>query len=157
MKGISTILAMILIVIITVALIGLTYTFAANLFQTTTSTATTTTTSITTNMQKSIYMNSASASCVPVVDATRLSVLFTLQNSGIQQIGAGEMGATFDAADIGSLTLNSTGTMISNTALQPGKTMAFNATVLRNGKTTRTLTVSAPAGDVSYTFTNCPA
>jgi len=158
MKGISTILAMILIVIIVVALIGLTYTFAVGLFQTTTTATTTATASVTTNIQKSVYIPYNGASCKSK-DVNNLWVNFTIQNSGTLTIIPGELGAIFDGADISLLAINASGANnITTMSLVPGKIATLGATIPKvTGRTTRTLTVSAPAGDVSYTFTGTSA
>jgi hypothetical protein len=87
MKGISTILAVILIVIIVVAMISLTYTFAANLLTTTTTGATEQTTATAERMLKSVTFASASCS---VSDGL---VRFTIRHTGTVNIKSGELAA----------------------------------------------------------------
>lgn len=82
MKGLSTILAMILIVIIVVALIGLTYTFAANLFQTTTSTATTSVETTTANMDKHVSIRGTVLCKNTSLTLTAWRVNVTLRHDG---------------------------------------------------------------------------
>jgi FlaG/FlaF family flagellin (archaellin) len=157
MKGISTILAMILIVIIVVALIGLTYTFAVGLFQTTTSAATTTTTNITSNILKSVYIIGTPICTNSTTNMVWDWVNFTIQNTGTLTINPGDLYATIDGNT--TAVLNTTNAPINSVSISPGKTMSFYANISKPGGqaaiTTRYLTVSAPAADVYATLTGC--
>jgi len=143
MKGISTILAMILIVIIVVALIGLTYTFAVGLFATTTEGATEQTETVTEAMQKSV--NIVSGRC----NSTDDIVNFTVKNTGTKDIVAADLGAfisempqTFGVPLSGTLTKGS----LSNE-------MGIDSTIDLQDATQYVLKISAPAADVTYKIT----
>jgi len=155
MKGISTILAMILIVIIVVALIGLTYTFAVGLFSTTTIATTTSTTAVTGNMQKTVDI--VAATCYN--NTTSTIVTYTLRNSGTLQI-SGQISATLDGTDISTASIvpATPSINVGNATLNPGQIQGYNYTGTQVGKVyaIRTLTVITPAGSVSASLNNCP-
>jgi len=141
MKGISTILAMILIVIIVVALIGLTYTFAVGLFSTTTGGATQQTTAVTERLQKSGTIVSASCGAA---GATR-TFKFTIKNTGTLQIKDTEQAVfqddvkatvTFAALDAGALSNEYTFTNVS-----------------KADAGAHSIKLSVPAGEVTYSVT----
>jgi len=142
MKGISTILAMILIVIIVVALISLTYTFAVGLFTTTTRGATAGTAAVTERLDKRISFVAASCSGSPDV------VKFTIRHDGATyNIVAGEL-----AAFIGGTRITTTPN-IEQATLTPGQVSGeFNWTATGDA-TSRTITVSAPAGSMDQIVT----
>ena len=153
MKGISTILAMILIVIIVVALIGLTYTFAVGLFGTTTTATTETTEAVTERMQKSIVISAAN--CQNTSD-TDVMINFTIKHTGNVQIEDGDLAAILDGSDISTSTEQSGGTDIDASSLAVGGILSFgyySASGQTNDK--RTLTISAPAADVKWEFDDC--
>jgi FlaG/FlaF family flagellin (archaellin) len=146
MKGISTILATILIVIIVVALVSLTYTFAVGLFSTASHGATTGTTEVTTRLGKTVTF--AASSCIgPTNDVVK----FTLQHTGTVDIIAGDM-ATFLDGSPATFT-NSTGTTITNIGLTAGKfSTEFNYTATGH-KASRIITVATPAGSMDQPIT----
>ena len=157
MKGISTILAMILIVIITVALIGLTYTFASGLITTVSTGAQNQTSTITTNLQKTVYI-SGTPTCTN--DTTKVNVSFTIKVTGAAGINK-ELGASIDGADMTGTTYEywtaSPTTLISNSVLSPNKVQGYIMNFSKSATTykARTITISSPAGDVSYTISSC--
>jgi len=146
MKGISTILAMILIVIIVVALIGLTYTFAVGLFTTTTTGATGQTETVTKRLDQSVSFIT-DPTCTNTSDTWTIS--FTIRHSG----------AIYDitSADIDVLVDNDQITTINGFTdpMTPGETeylsVSNESTVDWSG--TKTLTVSVPAAPVSKSVT----
>jgi len=167
MKGLSTILAMILIVIITVALIGLTYTFASGLITTTTTGAQNQTTTMTQNLQKTVIISGASCiNTTPAAAVIWTNVTFTVKATGANGISgtAHELSAALDGADISTGT-NEYGpntTLITSSSISPGKIQTYvfaysNKTPgpLAGNTTSRLLVVSSPAGSVSYTIPGC--
>ena len=139
MKGISTILAMILIVIIVVALIGMTYTFAVGLFSTTTTATENQTSQITGNMGKTV--NIVAARC----DATANSYTYSLRNTGTQTIRIADL-ALF--ADGSLVTVNGF-----DSDLTVGEVDEFTATVTDVTAGSHTLRVSTPAGEIEERMT----
>ena len=142
MKGISTILAMILIVIIVVALIGLTYTFAIGLFQTTTEGASSTTTDITERMQKSAVISSATCDASDNID-------FTIRATGSGDIDAAEIYAFIDEKplNLGSTAVDVASGTISSEMTGTGVTLTAGV---------HTLKVSVPAGESPSYSVTCP-
>jgi archaellum component FlaF (FlaF/FlaG flagellin family) len=139
MKGISTILAMILIVIIVVALIGMTYTFAVGLFSTTANATQQQTNQVTSNMGKTVAI--ASAKCNPGANYQ-----ITLRNTGSNTIGGGELSAFVD----GTLININFGAGLTSGQIAPFTSTA--PTAFSDGKS-HTLRVSAPAGEVEAQVT----
>ena len=140
MKGISTVLAIVLIVIIVVALVGLTYTFAVTLFTTAAGGAQEQATAVTERLQKSVTV--VSASC----DATLNQVYFTIRNTGTLGIDAADMAAFFDDE---KLTVTFTPDplpdgQLSDSLTATGVTFSAGSHVLR---------ISAPAGTVDQSMT----
>ena len=151
MKGISTILAIILIVIIVVALISLTYTFAVGLFTTTTRSATAGTQAVTERLDKRISF--VAASC----DATTDIVKFTIRHDGATyNIGNDDLSAFIGGSKI---------TTTPDIAVYPG---GGTDTILNYGDVSGefsyttgtfnpdqsiTITVSAPAGTMDQIVT----
>jgi archaellum component FlaG (FlaF/FlaG flagellin family) len=146
MKGISTILAMILIVIIVVALIGLTYTFAVSLFSTTTSGATEQTTAVTTRLQKSVAI--VARDCQ--ISGATTTFYFTLKNTGTLDITSTELRAFVDGTQItsGAITFNDIPKGEVDTEIN-----FDNETASQGTAGTHTLRISAPAGEVDTTVT----
>jgi len=151
MKGISTILAMILIVIIVVALIGLTYTFAVGLFSTTTAGATEQTAAVTKRLDQSVTFLT-DPTCTNYTSDSWV-IKFTIKHTGATyNIESDEIDAL-----VGNdpFVINGFGT-----TMAPGETKYLNIT---NNKTetnidwsgTQTLTISVPATPVTKTV-NCP-
>jgi FlaG/FlaF family flagellin (archaellin) len=146
MKGISTILATILIVIIVVALVSLTYTFAVGLFSTASHGATTGTTEVTTRLGKTVTF--AASSCTGATDIVK----FTLQHTGTVDIIGGDMAAFLDGSP--AAFTNSTGTPITSIGLSAGKfSNEFNFTTTGAHKTSRIITVATPAGSMDQPVT----
>jgi archaellum component FlaF (FlaF/FlaG flagellin family) len=148
MRGISTILAVILIVIIVVAMISLTYTFAVNLFTTTTTGAEEQTSATTERMLKGVTF--ASASC----DAGNNIIRFTIRHTGSVDIESGELAAFIDGSKADFE--NSAGSLITAVPLDSGQVSdEFNytsTTDYQDGDKVK-ITVSAPAGEVERTVT----
>ncbi len=156
MKGISTILAMILIVIIVVALIGLTYTFAVGLFSTTTTAASSQVSATTERLQKTVSISSAMCKNTT---PTNFIVNFTIRHIGAEPIKASELAAILDGSLISSNVYDASsgsGITINNVGLNTGETKAFNYLGTRASTAVRTLVVSSPAGDITHVLTNCP-
>jgi FlaG/FlaF family flagellin (archaellin) len=138
MKGISTILAMILIVIIVVALIGMTYTFAVGLFSSTAQTTEQQTQQITGNMGKSVAI--VAAKC----NTTTRTYTFSIRNTGTSTIITSELAALADSTlltvTFGDLTV--------------GQVREFTSSALTSLPAgSHTLKISAPAGEVQETVT----
>ena len=162
MKGLSTILAMILIVIITVALIGLTYTFASGLIGMSGTAAVGSTANMTTNLQKTIYISSASC----VNNSTYVNLTFTVKATGSTSINGltHELGAALDGGDITTSayeyyigTTPGVGFSMFNSNITAGRVMSY-LYIYKNTTpnfASRMLTVSAPGGDMSYTIQSC--
>ena len=143
MKGLSTILAMILIVIIVVALIGLTYTFAVNLFGVTSDTATDQTEQLTDKMQKSVSITSIS--CNPSTNR----IIFSLKNTGTKNIVATDLTA-FVISNTTNEKLSFTLTPASLTPGSVSDVMSSGVTAMDLLSSTEyTVKVSAPAADVT--------
>jgi FlaG/FlaF family flagellin (archaellin) len=142
MKGISTILAMILIVIIVVALIGLTYTFAVGLFSTTTGGATQQTTAVTQRLQKSATI--VSASCGSLSGSSR-NFKFTIKNTGTLPIKDTEQ-AVFQDDVKATLTFS----QLESGALTNEYTFA---NVSKADAGDHLIKLSVPAGEVTYSVT----
>jgi len=145
MKGISTILAVILIVIIVVALISLTYTFAVGLFTTTTRGATTGTQAVTKRLDQRISF--VAASC----DATTETVKFTIRHDGAEYgMISGDLSAFIGGSKI------TTTPNIETSILAVGGVSAEFSNVSSAGYTdgqTITIRVSAPASPMDQIVT----
>jgi FlaG/FlaF family flagellin (archaellin) len=149
MKGISTILAMILIVIIVVALIGLTYTFAVGLFSTTTSGATGQTEAVTKRLDQSVTFVT-NPSCTSNTDSWTIN--FVIKHTGVKyNIGSNEIDVLVGNTPITTVTGF-------GTTMTPGETKYLSITneTAVNWFGTQTLTVSVPAAPISKTI-DCPA
>jgi FlaG/FlaF family flagellin (archaellin) len=145
MKGISTILAMILIVIIVVALIGLTYTFAVGLFSTTSGTVTEQTQQFAQTSQKLVSIESAS--CKVAGSPATATYKFTLRNKGTSDILGTELAGFVDGERVAvtfvALPKQTVGSEITFT------TTSANLITL----TQHTLKVSAPSVPAEYDVT----
>jgi len=148
MKGISTILATILIVIIVVALVSLTYTFAIGLFGTAARGAEAGVTATTIRLDKAVAFVTDPA-CT--YSAPIWTVTFTIRHTGATyNISYNEIAAYFGTD--GTTTDFTIGSMAAGTT----KTIrATNTTGAAWGGATRSFVVSAPAGEVSKSVT-CP-
>jgi FlaG/FlaF family flagellin (archaellin) len=135
MIGISEILAMILIVIIVVALIGMTYTFATGLFSTTTNATQAQTGQITSNMGKTVSI--VSAKCT-----VGTNYQFSIRNTGPNQILSTELAAFADGAQL----------TVTFSNLASGQVTQFTGTPA-GAAGPHTLKVSAPAGEVQAQVT----
>jgi FlaG/FlaF family flagellin (archaellin) len=145
MKGISTIVATILIVIIVVALVSLTYTFATGLLGTTTAGATQATQAVTERLQKTVAF--AAVNCA----GNPNEVKFTLQHTGTVNINVGELAAFLNGSKIDFT--NTTGSKITDTSLKAGTISdEFNYTAT-DTKNSRIITVSTPAGSIDKAVT----
>lgn len=160
MKGISTILAMILIVIIVVALIGLTYTFAVGLFSTTSGTATSQVTTTTTRLDKQVSFIGTVTCKNSTVAADNWTVTFTLRHNGatwdINDAVQNELTAILDSNVIAdSQTWYTTGSgTLGTTPIKPGELKTFSLWYGASAFTgSHTLTISAPAGEMPMQIT----
>lgn len=161
MKGISTILAMILIVIIVVALIGLTYTFAVGLFSTTSTTATTQVEETTKRLDKHISFvgTEICRNLTAAGPTSSWTVQFTIRHDGatyeINTPTTSELTAIVDSAIIADTSTYLVGgsTRLGTTPISPGTLKTFNLT-FTNGTsgisttTSHKLTISTPAGEM---------
>lgn len=141
MKGISTILATILIVIIVVALVSLTYTFAVGLFRTSTAGAETSTTELTKKLQQSVDFVSASCSLSDGM------VKFSIRHTGSVNITAGGLSALLNDNVV------TTAPSITAESLNVGEVKSFNITGSFNSGDSVKITVSAPAAPIDYLVT----
>jgi FlaG/FlaF family flagellin (archaellin) len=148
MKGISTILATILIVIIVVALVSLTYTFAVGLFTTASTGAEKGVQATTIRLDKSVSIV-GTPTCT--LSSSTYTVSFTIRHIGsTYNMTESEVSAFLGG---GSGTFSSFGTQ-----LAPGgtKTLSWtNSSAVIWSTTGTTFTVSAPAADASKTLTTC--
>ena len=149
MKGISTILATILIVIIVVALVSLTYTFAVGLFGTAAGGAERGVTTTTIRLDKSV---SIVGTPICSLSSNTYSVVFTIRHLGsTYNITGNEVSAFFGG---GSGTF--TGGFGSDLAPGGTKTLTWtNNSAVAWLSTGTTFTVSVPAADASKTLTTC--
>jgi FlaG/FlaF family flagellin (archaellin) len=148
MKGISTILAMILIVIIVVALIGLTYTFAIGLFTTTSGTVGGQVSETTKRLDRQVSF--IAANCKNI--SATWNITFTLRHNGATyNIESGDLAAYWKEAEV------TTTPAITSQVMLPGKTytFSFENTSEVDWHGVQTLTISAPASPISQTIT-CP-
>ena len=142
MKGISTILATILIVIIVVALVSLTYTFAVGLFSTSARGATSGTEALTKRLQQSVEF--VGASCI----STRTpQIKFSIRHSGTVDMIAGDLNALLGGSIVTTLPDIKTQTMTK------GQISEFNVTQTVTAGQDVIITASAPAGTVDRTVT----
>ncbi|OGI12202.1 hypothetical protein A3K64_02625 [Candidatus Micrarchaeota archaeon RBG_16_36_9] len=155
MKGLSTILAMILIVIIVVALIGLTYTFAANLFQTTTTTATSSVETTTQNMDKHVSVRGTVTCKNTTATALIWRVSLTLRHDGSTyniNTRANELTAIVDT--VSAMTYNAP--KLNETTIAPQTTITTNFEFTNTSAMTsgsHTLYIESPAGEISESLT----
>jgi FlaG/FlaF family flagellin (archaellin) len=160
MKGISTILAMILIVIIVVALIGLTYTFAVGLFSTTSGTATNQVTTTTTRLDKQVSFI-GTVTCGNYSGVSNWVIQFTLRHNGathdINDATQNELTAILDSNVIADASTKLVGgaTTLGTEKISPGALKTFNLTYTNTSAFTgtHTLTISAPAGEMPMQIT----
>ncbi|MFH1229415.1 MAG: hypothetical protein V1678_03260 [Candidatus Aenigmatarchaeota archaeon] len=150
MKGISTILATILIVIIVVAMISLTYTFATSLFGSATKPAETSIDATTQKIDKRVSFV-IDPSCLDLYgNASTWQVSFSLRHEGATySIKQSEITAIFNNAQADISTSWNVGEMAPGSV----KSLSFtNTTAIVAGKT-YTLTISAPANPISEQVT----
>jgi len=149
MKGISTILATILIVIIVVALVSLTYTFAVGLFSTAAGGAEKGVVTTTQRLDKSVSIVGDAVCTKPASNSYQ--IVFTIRH----------LGATYNITsnEVSAFLGGGSGTISGfSTDLTPGGTKTLiwtNNTMVSWSTTGTTFTVSAPAADASKTLTTC--
>jgi FlaG/FlaF family flagellin (archaellin) len=150
MKGISTILATILIVIIVVALVSLTYTFAIGLFGTASSGATSGVEQTTIRIDKGV----AFVTDPTCTNGATTKLSFTLRHLGATYpINQTEVSVFFGND---KFTIES-GSWALGTLLQPGSTVsvvADNTTPITSGRSDM-VTVSAPAASITKNNVKC--
>jgi FlaG/FlaF family flagellin (archaellin) len=149
MKGISTILATILIVIIVVALVSLTYTFAISLFGASTKPVETGVSSTTQKIDKRVIFV-VDPSCAKIGNDWQIS--FSIRHDGATyNITSSEI-SVYYGNDPTTFSWSPSGDM------SPGSTKTITATNQTGaswGSTSRDVTVSAPANPISKSVT-CP-
>lgn len=144
-KGISAVIATIMLFMITVALIGVFYAFSTNFVETTITAGTGQASATTDRMLKTIAVSAAT--CKNTTPANNI-INFTVQNIGTKDIAAGELTVYVDNIKADGLTA------INNGALNSG--LAANAQAYAGVQTTtysktRTLSVQGPANaPISY-------
>ena len=160
---------MILIVIIVVALIGLTYTFAANLFSTTTETATSSVTTTTKNMDKTVQVIGSPLCTVSSTGAGQgINVTFTIKHGGatyaINTERKPELTVMFGSTVLPNANVSKGGDTggvscskcIGNVTIQPQEMVTFTATYGNSSVLTsasQKLYIVSPAGEISETIT----
>ncbi len=90
-KGISAVLAVVLIVVITVAIIGLAYAWATGFFEMTTEASEAGAEAILQNLQKKVKITSARCDAVTIDDLIWNNITFTVKATGTADIEAGEL------------------------------------------------------------------
>lgn len=156
---------MILIVIIVVALIGLTYTFAANLFSTTTETATSSVTTTTKNMDKTVQI--IGVPTCGVIAGQGITTTFTIKHGGatfaINTERKPELTVMFGSTVLpnANVTLSAGAGVgcincIGNVTINPQEMKTFNLTYGNSSAlitATQKLYIVSPAGEISETLT----
>ena len=154
MKGISTILATILVVIIVVALISLTYTFAINLFGTASKGATGGVEQTTIRLDKAVAF-AIDPICEWNSTDSKYQLKFALRHLGATyNINKTEISVFWGRNNDFSITESS---WPISTLLKPGETISIvaeNKTEISSG--TKDVTVLAPAAPITKTNVNCP-
>lgn len=143
MKGISTVLAVILIVIIVVALVGLTYTFAVTLFGTAAGGAEAQAAAVTERLQKSVSFIGAACDIVGAATTYR----FTLRNTGTLPVASTDLAAFVDGAGV-TVSFDDIPAGVADSE----KTFT-NETPAQGTSGVHTLTISAPAASVDKSVT----
>ena len=155
MKGISEVLATVLIVVITVAIIGMYFGFARGLFGTVTNAGNTEVGGVTSNLEKSVDI--VAASCTNETYQHCKNILrFSVKNTGTKDITSGELTAFVNETTIGD-TFGTTDTDIRATNLSTAETKEFiyKGDVDHPTPVIYTLKIDAPAGYVTEDIT-CP-
>jgi FlaG/FlaF family flagellin (archaellin) len=143
MKGISTILATILIVIIVVALVSLTYTFAVNLFRTSSGGAESSTTELTRKLQQTVDYVTASCDSSSSTD----NIKFSIRHTGSVNITVGGLSALLNDNVV------TTNPPITAASLNVGEVKSFSISQSVTSSQSIKITVSAPAAPVDKTIT----
>lgn len=146
-KGISAVIATIMLLLITIALIGVVYAFITTLAGTTIAAGTGQASATTDRMLKTITVSAAT--CGNTTPANNI-INFTVQNIGTKDILPGELAVYVDGAKADGLTV------INNSALNSG--LAANAQAYAGVQTasyskTRTLKVQSPANPSEISLT----
>jgi len=146
MKGISAVLAMVLIVVITVAIIGLAYGWATGLFELTSEAGQKQVEGITESTQKSVDI--VAASC----DDTG-NIVFTIKNTGTLAIEPDELDAFLnESSDVTvDFALNTDSVVV--TEIGPGDSEEFTTTGVNYTDIDAELKIVAPARATTETFT----
>jgi hypothetical protein len=154
MKGISTILAMILIVIIVVALIGMTYTFAVGLFSTTSNSATNQVDTTTTRMDKVISLVGVESCKNTTAAKTIWNITFTAKHAGVTNLinspTANELSALIDSTVVD---LSTSYPNLGTTVLSPGDVKTYTIKDFATTVGAHTLTILSPAGEAPVRIT----
>ena len=144
MKGISTVLAIVLIVVITVAIIGLAYGWATGMFKLTTSASEEQVASVTERLGKSVDI--VATTC----DADSLE--FTIKSTGSDDILGTELSAFVEGTKV---TVNSTPTTTGFGGLGAGE-VSDEYSIMNAYNDDVVLKIDAPAGAIEETVA-CPA
>jgi len=148
MKGISTVLAVILIVIIVVALVGLTYTFAVTLFGTAAGGAEAQAAAVTERLQKSVTFVGAACDIV----GSTATYTFTLRNTGTLLVEDTDLAAFVNGVRIPDTAVTPPWADIAAGAVDDERSFT-NQTVAQGTTGVKTLTISAPAASVDKSVT----
>lgn len=172
MKGISAVLATVLIVVITVAIIGLAYGWATGLFKVTSEATETQVGGVTENLQKSvdiiavkcsnstdpgIYLAVGGDNEIPPQPEYNY-LTFTIKNTGTESIVAGELTAFLDNNLMETAGFYASTDDVSVVELSVGEVMEFEYWGIEEHAepSTRVLKIDAPAGAVEETVTCTP-
>lgn len=148
MKGISTVLAVILIVIIVVALVGLTYTFAVTLFGTAAGGAEAQAAAVTERLQKSVTFVGAACD----IAGSTATYTFTLRNTGTLTVASTDLAAFVDGVRIPNAAITPPWADIPDGQVDDERSFT-NQTAAQGTSGTHTLTISAPAASVDKSVT----
>ena len=155
MKGISAVLAMVLIVVITVAIIGLAYGWATGLFELTSEAGQQQVEGITESTQKSVDI--VAAKCTGDEDNTKNTLTFSIKHVGTEDIIGGELTAFINEKDIDTRFATIIGDDIKETAIAVGDTndFTYESGSIHEDAETITLKIVAPARGDEITL-ECP-
>ena len=172
MKGISAVLATVLIVVITVAIIGLAYGWATGLFKLTSEATEDQVGGVTDNLQKSvdiiavkcsnstdpgIYLADTGGNEVPPqLEYNYLT--FSIKNTGSGTIEVGDLTAFLDNKIMETAGFYASTDDVSNIELTAGEVMEFEYWGIEEHQapSTHTLKIDAPAGPAEETVTCTP-
>ncbi|MBU3896394.1 MAG: hypothetical protein KJ697_00455 [Nanoarchaeota archaeon] len=157
MKGISAVLATVLIVVITVAIIGMAYGWATGMFEMVGDTSEEQVSGATDSLSKTVEILTIKCEYRDETHCDNV-LTFAVKNTGTKNIASGEMGAFIDNTDIDNLFTTSV-SIKEDTSLDAGEVKQFSYRtsdeIYFNTDKEIILKVSAPAGSVEETVL-CP-